>query len=132
MPGVQQWEVYFVVNSRHAKRAPKDKFVVIACFDPNPCGFFINSRINTFVQQNPRLLPCMVVIPARSHAFLQYDSWLDCRELLSFQDSELTDRRGIVAPETLPSIHTAVSACPVLRPRFKRLILGSDGSNLTP
>lgn len=113
MPRIQQWDVYFVINSRHAKPLPKDKFVVVACFDPNPCGFFINTRVNDFIQRNAHLMGCEVQLSAAEHAFLSYDSWLDCREILSFHESELSDKRGVLA---------AVDACPVLRPRFKKLI----------
>jgi len=122
MSQIQQWEVYFVVNSRHAKPLPKDKFVVVACFDPNPCGFFINTKINDFIQKNVPLMACEVLLSAIAHPFLSCDSWLDCREILSFQESELTDKRGVLAANSIKNVLAAVEECPVLRPRFKRLI----------
>jgi hypothetical protein len=122
MPRIQQWDVYFVVNSRHAKPLPKDKFVIVACFDPNPCGFFINTKVNDFIQKNAQLMACEVLLTAAAHPFLSYDSWLDCREMLSFQESELIDKRGVLASNAIVDALAAVEACPVLRPRFKRLI----------
>lgn len=122
MSHIQQWDVYFVVNSRHAKPLPKDKFIVVACFDPNPCGFFINTKVNDFIQKNTQLMICEVLLSAGAHPFLSYDSWLDCREILSFQESELTDKRGILAVNAVKDVLAAVQVCPVLRPRFKRLI----------
>lgn len=122
MPRIQQWDVYFVVNSRHAKPLPKDKFVVIACFDPNPCGFFINTKVNDFIQASPQLMACEVLLSVAVHPFLSYDSWLDCREILSFQEAELADKRGALVTTAIMDVLAAVDACPVLRPRFKRLI----------
>lgn len=124
MPALQQWQVYFLPNCRLAKPLPKDKFVVLACFDPNPCGFFINTAINRYIQQRPQLLPCEVLLQVSRHPFLQYDSWLDCMELLSLQSTELTDLRGRIDPATIQDILSAVRSCPVLRPRFKQLICG--------
>jgi hypothetical protein len=124
MPPISQWQVYFIPNCRHARPLPKDKFVVVTCFDPNPCGFFINTRVNEFIANHPDLLPCEVAMAATEHPFLAHDSWLDCRELLSFREEELSDLRGVLAARTVVAARRAVQDCPVLRPRFKRLISG--------
>ncbi len=59
----QMPDVYFIANCRWVELLPKDKYVAICCFAPNPCGLFINSRINEFIQQNPKLLDCETPLP---------------------------------------------------------------------
>ena len=125
MTAIQLWDVYFIANCRLAKPLPKDKYVAICCFAPNPCGFFINSRINEFIQQNPKLLDRETPLTAALHSFLQHDSWLDCRELLSLREDELTDCRGRLDAAIVPAVLDAVQKCPVLRPGLKKLILGA-------
>jgi len=119
---IERWQVYFIVNCRHAKPLPKDKYVVVACFDPNPCGFFINSRVNPFIQNQPALAACEAPLSATDHPFLSHNSWLDCRDILSFRADELSDLRGVISPHVIPTVVSIVQACPVLRNRFKKLI----------
>ena len=123
MSSLSCWDVYHVLNCRHAQPIPKNKFVVIICFDPNPHGFFINSQINQFIRRRPRLLPCEVLLPANAHPFLRYDSWLDCQNLYDFQPNELTDHRGAIVSAVRVAVLQGVQNCPVLRRYQKRLIL---------
>jgi hypothetical protein len=44
----------------HTKPFPKNKFIVIICFETTAMGFLINSQINQFVQKRPSLMPCEV------------------------------------------------------------------------
>lgn len=123
MRSIQQWQVYFVRQCRQATPI-KDKFVIVACFDPNPCGFFINTRITPFIANKPNLLPCEAMIFVSQHPFLSYDSWVDCHDILSFKETELTDLRGVVSIDGIQNVMTAVQVCPTLRPHFKKKILG--------
>ena len=59
---------------------PKEKFLILACCEPKPLFFFINSGVHRFVQADQDLSRCQVVIDAKSHTFLNYDSYVDCRE----------------------------------------------------
>lgn len=122
MVSIQLWQVYLIYNCRHAKPQPKDKFVAIVCFDPNPCGFLVNSSVNQFIQSHPHLLPCEVPLLASQHPFLSHNSWLDCRDILSFQETELINLRGSISTPAIKDVLGAVQQCPVLRNRFKNLI----------
>jgi hypothetical protein len=118
---VNLWDVYYVFTT-HTKPFPKNKFIVIVCFETNPMGFLINSRINQFVQKRPRLMPCEVKIEQSSHTFLAHDSFLDCRDLFPFPASELTDLKGTIDEATRIKILAGVAACPVLPRNYKDLI----------
>jgi hypothetical protein len=91
-----RWEVFYVKSCRHAKPNPKDKFVLIAYTTPFPHGFFINSKINSYIANRYYLLPCEAIILSDQHSFLVHDSYVDCREIFPFGNGELTDSRGLV------------------------------------
>ena len=118
-----KWEVFHMPSCRHAKPAPKDKFIVIAYGNPSPHGFFINSRINNFIRNRPDLLSCEAEILASQHPFLRYDSYVDCREIFSFYEIELTNTRGILSPDAQQVVIEAVNYCPVLEQIHKTRIL---------
>jgi hypothetical protein len=122
MSPIAPWHVYFVAHCRHAKPQPKDKFVVIMCIDSDPCGFFVNSKINQYIYNNAYLLPCEVKLSSTYHSFLAYDSWLDCRDIYRFYQTELTQYRGIVHQSARQDILSGVKNCKVLAKRYKRLI----------
>ncbi|WP_204103219.1 MULTISPECIES: hypothetical protein [Spirulina sp. CCY15215] len=121
----KQWEVFFVPSCRYAK-PPKDKFIVVAYINPCPHGFFINSKINKFIRNRPNLLSCEAQILVSQHTFLKYDSYVDCRDLFSFVDSDLTRSRGILSLDAQTAILSAVDACPVLEEHHKIKILDRD------
>ncbi|HAG84685.1 MAG TPA: hypothetical protein DCL61_26925 [Cyanobacteria bacterium UBA12227] len=110
---ISKWEIFYVPSCRYAKPI-KDKFVVIAYVNPSPHGFFINSRINKFISNRPYLLACEAQILANQHPFLKYDSYIDCREIFSFLESELTDTRGIMSSDAQAAVIEAVNSCRVL------------------
>lgn len=74
---VNCWDVFYLF-CKHTKPHPKNKFVVIVCFENIPMGFLINSQVNEFVKNRPSLLRCEVKILQQDHAFLSYDSYVDC------------------------------------------------------
>ena len=118
---VKLWDVYRVPNCRHSD-PPKDKFVVIACFDPGAHGFFINSEVNAYyrlVKQEH----CFGSIPASRHPFLRYDSFIDCTTLFPYLDAELVDLVGRLSAEAQSNVRKSVQACKILKRRYKDLIL---------
>lgn len=117
----RQWEVFHVNNCRHTN-PPKDKFVVLACFENDWYGFFINSKIVPFFQYNTRLLPCVVKMSAVDYPFLDHDSYLCCNEIKPYTIRELHDFRDTLLPKTITAVLDAVRNCPSLRPHYKRLI----------
>lgn len=109
MPGnVSCWEVFYLF-CKHTKPNPKNKFVV-------------NSHVNEFVKNRPQLMQCEVKILQQDHAFLSYDSYVDCRDIFGFHLNELTDRRGEIAVAARPLIRAAVASCPVLPRKYKEMI----------
>jgi hypothetical protein len=108
---INYWEVYYVVNCQHTKPQPKNKYVIIACFDDNiPMGFLINSKINEFIKKRADLMKCEVEILQQDHSFLSYNSYVDCRDIFAFSQSDLTDLRGEIAVSA--SINTAPEETP--------------------
>jgi hypothetical protein len=79
--------------------------------------------VNQFIIDRPQLYSCEVLIEARHHSFLRRDSYIDCREAFILADYELKDRRGSLNETTRRAVLAAVSACPVLRRRYKEMIL---------
>ena len=118
------WYIYHVEKSRHTKPIPKDKFVIIACIDTKPWGFFINTEINQFKQNQPELLACQVPIKAANHKCLDHDSYVDCTDLLPFEDTELIDIKDKVDQQTQSEIKKAVAKSKTLVVRHRKIILG--------
>jgi len=120
---IEQWQVYHVQNCRHAKPAPKDKFVVVACLDNSvPYGFFINSLIGNYIQKRPLLLVCEARILQAEHSFLAYDSWVDCTGIYAYTVSELQNYRGTLSPNGVQVVMNSVAKCSTLTRRYKRMI----------
>jgi hypothetical protein len=93
---VEVWNIYFCPQCQNAN-PPKDKYVIVACFDEQPMGFFINSNINQWLQNRPYMLVCEAPILHIEHAVLRYDSWVDCQGIYRFEESELTNHLGTVS-----------------------------------
>lgn len=123
MPSI--WYIYHIKKCRYAKPKPKDKYVIIACRDTKPWGFFINTGIRQFVQRQPELLACQVSIRAASHKCLGHDSYVDCTDLLPFEDTELIDIRDQVDKQTKAEIKKAVAISKTLVARHQKIILAS-------
>jgi len=117
-----KWEIFYVKSCRHAKPNPKDKFVVIAYIHPIPHGFFINSKINSYISNRAYLLSCEAIILSTQHTFLVHDSYIDCREIFPFNNEELTDSRGLLSSDGQVSVLNAVASCPVLEQIHKNRI----------
>ncbi len=120
-----KWEIFHVQQCRHAKPNPKDKFVLIAYIDSFPYGFFINSEINNYIAKRPYLLSCEAKILSNQHNFLKTDSYVDCREIFCFNDSELTDSKGLLSTDGQIEVIKAVGSCRVLERIHKNKIIGA-------
>ena len=118
-----KWEIFYIQSCRYAKPNPKDKFVLIAYIDPFSHGFFINSSINNYIVKRPYLLSCEAKILSSQHHFLNHDSYVDCREIFRFDDSELTNTRGVLSADGQAEVINAVASCPVLEQIHKNRIL---------
>lgn len=119
------WHIYHINKCRHARPAPKDKFVVIVCEAESAMGFFINSEVNPFIQKRPSLLACQASIEASHHACLRRNSYVDCVEIYPFEANELSDMRDPVSKQAKLEIQNAVAKSKTLEKRYKELILRS-------
>ena len=124
---LQLWDVYHLV-SKHTN-PPKPKFVVLMYIDPMPMAFFINSAMNNFVLNRPRLHVCHVPILQADHGFLAHDSFIDCQDVYPYPFSELTNWRGSIHPTARAAVLQAVILCPVL-PRQHKIAIAA--ANLPP
>lgn len=123
MAEIEQWDVYYLSLTHHT-HPPKPKFIVVATAKPEIYGFFINSRINEFIQSRPHLLQCEVALTARENPYLKHNSFLDCSQVYPFYLNELTDFRGKLATTSINQTILAVQNCPALKGYYKKLILG--------
>jgi len=103
----------------------KDKYVAIVCANPNPYGFFINSKISKFAQSNPDLLNAQVKILVDKYGFLGHDSYINCGELYPFKAGDLHSVQKI-QNNTRAEIKRAVSESRLIAPIHKKLILGES------
>ena len=126
---IQQWQIYHMLNCRHALPNPKHKYVAVAYVDIGiPHGFLINSDVNKYVRNNNNLFPCQAQILTTEHSFLRHDSWVDCQNLYEFTVSELTNLRGTLSEAAINYVLAAVQRCPVLLPAQKQVIVDQHNS----
>jgi hypothetical protein len=117
-----KWEIFYLQPCRHTLPQPKDKFLVIVYIDPLPHGFLVNSRINAFIANRSYLLCCEASILQAQHRFLKYDSYIDCRDIFSFDRSELVNSKGFLSDTAQAEVIKAVQLCPVLETIHKNRI----------
>lgn len=87
-------------------------------------AFFINKRINPYIQNRPELLIAQAKILKSQHSsWLKMDSYVDCTELFEFTDDELTSEREPVSADGILEIKRAVSNSVKLQRYYKDLIL---------
>ncbi len=112
---------------------PKNKFFIIASLEPEPILLFINSRLNDFVNNNPNLKPCHVLIEQSEHTFLQYDSWVNCcAPCFEFslenieQDMQYGGKHcGMLSNLAIDNILIGIKNSPTLEQKNKNRILAS-------
>jgi hypothetical protein len=113
-------------------KRPKDKYMLIINFHPEPWLFMINSQIHSYVKIRPYLLSCQVLLKATEHLFLAHDSYIDCREVYTtFSLKEITHQvrldnrriKGFISEEAQEQVIAAVKCCPVLEKQYKNQII---------
>ena len=119
---IAPWYIYRVKNCQHTT-PPKDKYVVIVCFNPNPYGFLINSKIAPFIQKEPDLLSSQVPITAKRYGFLKHNSYINCGQVFSFKSSELHSVQD-VQNNTRRQMKGVIANSKLIEPIYKRLICG--------
>ncbi|MNC17075.1 hypothetical protein D3C75_649400 [compost metagenome] len=117
---------------------PKQKFLVVVCCEPSFLVLIINSEINQFIQSKPHLLNCQVPISQAEHAFLNWDSFVNCIEahksitLNDVKDAVIADfshvSRGRLSEGCIADVIKAVEQSPTMPRREKEWIIAS----LTP
>ena len=63
---------------------PKHKFAVLGCIEPKPLMLFIDTDINPYINNNDVRRAHHLVVAVADHAFLDYDSWLDCSDPVGY------------------------------------------------
>ncbi len=86
-------------------------------------GFLINSKINKWIQRDPKRMASQAKLAAIEHRILDHDSWVDCIDLYPFTDDELTSERGRVSDRGIAQIRQAVSNSETIVSRYKAMIL---------
>lgn len=91
---------------------PKPKFFTAVCCDPLMM-VLINSHVNPFVLDRPKLLEAEVPIAASDHDFLSHDSFVCCSQLSFEYSAEQLDRKlnlepGVYRGSLCESAHIAV------------------------
>lgn len=119
---ISPWHIYRVNECRHTT-PPKPKYVVIACLNPNPYGFLINSEISQFIKARPTLLSSQVAIAAKRYGFLDHDSYINCAQIFSFRGGELHSIQD-VQNNTRRAIERVVAGSTLIEPIYRRLICG--------
>jgi hypothetical protein len=113
---------------------PKNKFLFVACVNPRPLLFVINSQINDFISNRPHLRRCQVSIKSGDYKFLTHDSFINCTEAkddFDYSDIEIqllndmTRIRGPLSQPCVDEIIEAVKLTKALAPRYKAWILAS-------
>ena len=116
------WRFYYISYCFQARPAPKPKFVVLVCKDTKYMGFLVNSGIHSFIQRQPDLLCCQILVKNFDYKFLDHNSYIDCSELFEFDDSDLISPRDPVSNITKKAIQKAVSNAKTIPPYYKKLI----------
>lgn len=111
---------------------PKFKFMVVVCCEPL-LVLLINSVVNPFIQQNPKLLQCQVELLQSTHDFLDWDSFVNCIEAhTAFSLDDIKSRiatdyghvfKGRVTDIAMKDVRAAISISPTMIRRHKKLIL---------
>jgi hypothetical protein len=121
----------FYLHCSFAK-PPKSKYLLLACVEPKPLFFIINSTIHNFYQIRPHLKACQVQISCASHSFLDHDSFIDCTNVILDFDkasvqqqvlASMTRIKGLIDSQCKAAVITAVTQSLSLEHRYKNMIL---------
>lgn len=110
----------------------KDKYLLLACTQPRPLLFIINSEISEYIKKREHLHKCQVPISAGGHDFLKHDSYIDCSEartdfhLIDIERQVLEDMsriKGLVAQNVKDELLKAVDATNTISRQHKKWIV---------
>lgn len=112
---------------------PKPKYLVLACIEPKLLCFLINTEIHSYIKKRPDLLQCQISISQAAHSFLDYDSFIDCKDVieLSLDDvkmqilSDIGRIKKEISAEVKSTIIRTISVSSTITPRLKKWILDS-------
>lgn len=123
MKGIQPGTVLLTVCN-FARPYPKDKFFVTLCLEPQSLFFMINSKVHVILQHAP-FIERQVCIEVKDHAFLSYDSYIDCTQpsVLQLEEIEASKICGCISDDVKARIVNAVENSPLIAPVKQRFIL---------
>jgi hypothetical protein len=61
---------------------PKNKYFLVASINPLVLLFIVNTSVNPFIQNNPKLLEAQLLLKQSDYSFLNHDSYLDCHQII--------------------------------------------------
>ena len=111
---------------------PKDKFVILVVVNPEPVVFMVNSEISRWLQDRPALRDCQVTLHQHDHAFLNYNSYIDCTNAVrqfTTQDLErqlvqdLGKIKGKITQQEREAVLYSVQNCRTIESNLKGLII---------
>ena len=111
---------------------PKDKYLVLACVEPRPLFFIINSEIHEYIKKRPYLLRCQIKIDAKRHGFLNHDSYISCADAIdAFHVKDIEQQvlksmdriKGMVSADTRKHILSAVRSAETISKAHKEWII---------
>lgn len=96
---IRLWHVY-LCPACNLSEPPKDKWVVTVGMSGKDkiYGFFINTEINSYLRRSEELLQLQIPILHGEHAFLKYDSYINCAKFLDFYPSDLRNPQKDIPP----------------------------------
>jgi hypothetical protein len=125
---VELWYIYFAPKCYHVRPEPKDKYVVVVGVEGhNVLGFFINSKIPKFIENDPQLSKCQAAMLGAQHRHIPHDSYVDCKDLYKFYASDFQRKQERLTQDAKNAILSTVRKCPTLKGKYKRMILENGG-----
>lgn len=116
---------------------PKEKYLLIACWNTNPLLFIINSKIHPYIAARPELLKCQIRMSVANYGFLAHDSYVNCSEVIdSLNRTEVEEQiladinriKGELDQAIKHTIMEAVQGSKTISPIYKKLIVGALSS----
>ena len=61
---------------------PKNKYFLVVSINPLVLLFIVNTTVNPFILNNPKLLEAQLLLKQSDYSFLDHDSYLACHEII--------------------------------------------------
>jgi hypothetical protein len=62
---------------------PKNKYFLVVSINPLVLLFIVNTSVNPFILNNPKLLEAQLLLKQSDYSFLDHDSYLACHEIIN-------------------------------------------------